>query len=62
MATRCGTLFLEVGDSGGGRDGVEGHVDDGGDAARCGSTGARPEALPVCAAGLVEVDMGAAEV
>ena len=59
LAGGGGALLVKVGDGGGGRDGVEGHVDDGGDAARGGGAGAGPEALPVCAAGLVEVDMGA---
>ena len=60
LSPRGSALLLEVRDGGGGRDGVQGHVDDGGDPAGCGGAGAGPEALPVGAAGLVEVDMGTA--
>ena len=51
-------FYLEAVKGGGGRDGVQGHVDDGGDTAR----GCRPragrETFPFCAAGLVEVNVG----
>src|SRR5690606_31069823 len=42
----------------GGREGVEGHVDEGGDAAGGRGAGGGPEALPLGAAGVVDVDVG----
>ncbi|KAJ6441077.1 LOW QUALITY PROTEIN: hypothetical protein O9K51_06871 [Purpureocillium lavendulum] len=61
LAPAGAQLLVEVGDGGGGGDGVEGHVDDGGDAAAGRGARARPEALPLGAAGLVEVDVGVDE-
>ena len=51
-------LELEAFHGGGGRDGVQRHVDDGGDAAGGGCPGGGGEALPLGAAGLVDVDVG----
>ncbi len=52
---------FEIGYGRRGRDGVEGHVDDGGDAAGRSGACSRPEALPVRSAGLVEMDVGTAD-
>ena len=51
-------LELEAFHGGGGRDGVQRHVDDGGDAAGSCGAGGGGEALPLGAAGLVDVDVG----
>lgn len=51
-------LLFEAGDGGGWRDGVEGHVNDRSNAAKCGGLGAGEESLPFSAARLVEVYMG----
>lgn len=51
-------LFVKALDGRGGGDGVERHVDDGGHASRGGSSGARPETLPLCPTWLVEVNVG----
>jgi hypothetical protein len=57
LSTRGGLLGAQRGDVDGGRDAVERHVDDRGDAAsRCGGGRGR-EALPVRAARLVDVDV-----
>ncbi len=50
-------LELEAFHRGGGRDGVQRHVDDGGDAAGGGGARGGGEALPLGAAGLVDVDV-----
>ncbi len=50
-----GELLLEAGDGGGGRDAVERHVHQGGDAARRRGARGAAEALPLGAAGLVDV-------
>jgi hypothetical protein len=57
LALAGSKLHLEPLEGGGGRDGIQGHVDDGGDTARGGGLGTRLEALPLGAARLVEVDM-----
>jgi hypothetical protein len=51
-------LEAEVVDGGGGRDGVQRHVDDRGDAAAGGGRRRRREPLPLGAAGLVDVHVG----
>lgn len=57
LAVRGTQLLLEVGDGGGGGDGIQRHVDDGGDAAKGRGLGAGIEALPLGAAGLIEVNV-----
>ena len=61
LSLRGGYFFFKAPERGGGGDGVEGHVDYGGDAARRGGEGAGVEAFPFCAAGFVEVDVGVDE-
>lgn len=51
-------LLLEGGNSCCRRDGVQRHVDDGGDASEGRSLGTSIESLPFSTAGFVEVDMG----
>ena len=51
-------FYLETVKSGGRRDGVQRHVDDGGDTARGSRPRAGRETFPFCTAGLVEVDVG----
>ena len=51
-------FYPEAFKCGGGRYGVQWHVDDGGDTARSSRPRASRKAFPFCTAGLVEVDMG----
>lgn len=51
-------LLLEVGDGGSWRDSIQGHIDNGRDTTAGGGTGTCPEALPLGAAGLIEMHMG----
>ena len=53
-----GPFDLQGGDVHGGRQAVQGHVDDGGDAAGRGRAGRRGEAFPFGAAGFVDVHVG----
>jgi hypothetical protein len=51
-------LLLEAHESGGGRDGVQGHIDDGGNTAGSRGLRSRVETFPFCAARLVKMDVG----
>lgn len=58
----CCTFLVEVLHCRCGRNGVEGHVNERRDASRGGGSRARPESLPICPAGFVEMDMCAVQV
>lgn len=51
-------LLLEASDGGSGRDGIQGHIHDGGDTTKGRSLGSSIETLPFCPARLIEMDMG----
>ena len=62
LSTGGVSLLLEVRDGRGGRDRVERHIDEGGDATRGRSACPRPKAFPVCPSGLVQMDVRAGAV
>jgi hypothetical protein len=57
FALGCSDFCFQVRNGRGGWDGIQGHIHDGGDPTESSSLSAGVEALPFCAARLIEVNM-----